>query len=92
VPKSVMRDEMTMAKASAMEPIIPPSVESPMSPPGPRACLGIGGAPYKQQDEQKYLDEFVHKLSPFISKHVYNILKNITYLEMAHPGSPSRCT
>jgi hypothetical protein len=44
-------------------------VETPMSPPVPRARFGIGCAPYKQQqDEQEYLDVFAHKLSPFISQ------------------------
>ena len=69
MPKPVVRDEMTMAKASATESTMPPSVETPMSPPVPRARFGIGCAPYKQQqDEQEYLDVFAHKLSPFISQ------------------------
>lgn len=69
MPKPVVWDMMTMAKASTMEPSMPPSVEAAMSPPVPRARLGIGCAPYKQQqDEYEYLDVFAHTTSPFIAQ------------------------
>jgi hypothetical protein len=49
VPKPVVRDVMTMAKASTMRPTMAPAMEAPRAPPVPRARLGIGGTPYKQQ-------------------------------------------
>src|SRR5262245_59490045 len=47
VSKLVAWNEMTMIRAATAEPTMPLSVEAPMSPPVPRACVGIGCTPHE---------------------------------------------
>src|SRR5262245_9047656 len=47
MPKLVVWDEMTMAKTATAEPTMPTSGEASMSPPVPRARIGIGYASHQ---------------------------------------------